>query len=350
MKICHVICSNGSGGAERVVVDTAVKQSSNGHEVFILAAASSVRDVDKKRLQEVGCEYRLISGSRFSRAWVVNVRRLSRRGYLMHAHLFPAFYYVALCAKGALVVTEHSPTNNRRNKLLFRMLETLAYRRYKTVVCVSNDVQHRLCESFPAVASKTCVVFNGVPASSLSCRYQSYDRQRLERGEIVLIVVGNLAPRKQFDMAIEAISVLPDSKLVVVGDGPSRGELERLANRIAPGRVQFLGHRDDPRQFVANADVLLVTSLYEGFGLVAVEAMSVGTPVVANNIPGLNEVVREGGVLYGNGGPGIVECVERVAENWPEYSKAAFLNADLFSFDRYLREIDSVYSEIVFKS
>jgi glycosyltransferase involved in cell wall biosynthesis len=98
------------------------------------------------------------------------------------------------------------------------------------------------------------------------------------------IAVSRLIPRKGIDELLEAFATAagPEDHLDIVGDGPLREALEALAARLALGpRVQFLGHLDAPASRVADADLLVQASRFEGMPNAVLEALAVGTPVLA---------------------------------------------------------------------
>jgi glycosyltransferase involved in cell wall biosynthesis len=108
--------------------------------------------------------------------------------------------------------------------------------------------------------------------------------------------LGRLAPEKGFDVLIRALGLLRgDVELLLGGDGPERRRLARLAHRLGLGRrVAFRGWVADPTPLWAAADVVAVPSRREGLGLVALEALAAGRPVVASACGGLPEIVRHG--------------------------------------------------------
>lgn len=115
-----------------------------------------------------------------------------------------------------------------------------------------------------------------------------------------LVVVARLHRVKGVDVAIRAIAHLVRSsrevpRLVIVGDGPERRELERLCRELGVEHlVEFLGHRSDPERLVKSASVVLAPSRYEPFGMPAAEAGAAGRPVIASAIGGLKEIVVNG--------------------------------------------------------
>ncbi|WIX90862.1 glycosyltransferase family 1 protein [Amycolatopsis sp. DG1A-15b] len=120
-----------------------------------------------------------------------------------------------------------------------------------------------------------------------------------------LVAVGRLVPRKGFDIAITALAQLPDTELVIAG-GPERGKLSQdpeagrlrqLAGRLGVGdRVRWPGQvsRDDMPALLRSADAVVCTPWYEPFGIVPLEAMACGVPVVAAAVGGLTDTVVDG--------------------------------------------------------
>ncbi|MEB3830085.1 glycosyltransferase family 4 protein [Phormidium sp. CCY1219] len=114
---------------------------------------------------------------------------------------------------------------------------------------------------------------------------------------IKVVTVGRLVPWKQVDKIVEAIAPLKQVGLVVIGDGPERGGLERLVENLEMGdRVYFAGQRSQTEMlgFMAASDLFVLYSTYEGLPHVVLEAMSVGLPVVATAVGGTPELVRDG--------------------------------------------------------
>jgi glycosyltransferase involved in cell wall biosynthesis len=119
----------------------------------------------------------------------------------------------------------------------------------------------------------------------------------------LLLYVGRLAPEKNLALLAELLDALPEVHLALVGDGPARGELERLfAPHAAAGRVHFAGflRGEDLARAFASADLFVMPSRTETLGFVVLEAMASGLPVVAAHAGGLPDLVRheEDGLLF----------------------------------------------------
>lgn len=117
--------------------------------------------------------------------------------------------------------------------------------------------------------------------------------------DVHVVSVGRLADQKKVDLLLmswpEVIAHQPNARLWIVGDGGERPALEALARQlgISPS-CHFLGYRKNARAYIAAADVLVVTSMYESFGYVALEGCACGTPVIASRVDGLIDVIEDG--------------------------------------------------------
>jgi glycosyltransferase involved in cell wall biosynthesis len=122
-------------------------------------------------------------------------------------------------------------------------------------------------------------------------------RRELGMDGPTLAFAGRLMAAKALDIALQAVRRLPGVSLVVVGDGPDRGQLERLSTELGlEGRVRFVGgrSREDVLRILFAADAAVLSSRWENFPHLVVEALAVGTPVIATAVGGVPEVVKDG--------------------------------------------------------
>jgi glycosyltransferase involved in cell wall biosynthesis len=130
-----------------------------------------------------------------------------------------------------------------------------------------------------------------------------------------LISVGGLIARKRHDLTIEALRLLPEFGLIILGEGPERERLQALIGRLGlGGRARLLGAQPHERlsRYYSAADISVLASSREGWANVLLESMACGTPVVASDIPGNPEVVQErtAGLIVGaNTAEGIAAAV-----------------------------------------
>jgi glycosyltransferase involved in cell wall biosynthesis len=146
--------------------------------------------------------------------------------------------------------------------------------------------------------------------------------------KFTLLYVGRLGPRKGVDLAIESFSTLDraDVELIIAGTGRHEARLENLASDLGiADRVQFLGLVPDNElpALYASSDLFLLLSAYEGYGLVLLESMACGTPVVASRVGGITTVVSGmSGALVSRQTDSIANSIEMFIKNSDLYSEA----------------------------
>jgi glycosyltransferase involved in cell wall biosynthesis len=178
-----------------------------------------------------------------------------------------------------------------------RRLVRWAAARAAGVAAVSGALRERLIE-LGASGTRVQVLHNGVDLELFAPQDRASARRELglnADGPIVLSV-GSLIPVKAVDLVVRAVAALAKATLVIVGDGPERPALQRLARDLSlEQRVRFLGSMAQARLVIAYnaADVLVLASGREGFPNVLLEALACGTPVVATAVGGMPEIVRE---------------------------------------------------------
>jgi len=187
-----------------------------------------------------------------------------------------------------------APLHVRR---VLRPLYLRAYERADHVVALSRGVADDLSAQIPGVAARTSVVYNAGMDAELEQR--AAEPLAEPRPSAPLIVAcGRLVEQKDFATLLRALPLLttrPVPVLWLLGEGPLEGELRALARSLGVAeRVRFLGFRDNPFPFMAAADVFALSSRWEGFANVIVEALACGTPVVATDCPyGPSEILEQ---------------------------------------------------------
>jgi teichuronic acid biosynthesis glycosyltransferase TuaC len=200
--------------------------------------------------------------------------------------------------------------------------------------------------------SNVRVLRNGVDLDIFRPMCRSDARTRLGLRERTLLSVGHLIERKGHDLVISALPALPKHFLLVVGEGPERPALERLATKLGVAdRVRFLGqiaYEALPEVYSA-ADALVLGSSREGWPNVLLEAMACGTPVVASNIWGNPEVVAQpeaGELMSQRTTSGVVAAVEKLFQS-PRDRAATRRYAEGFSWDETTEGQIQLFSEIL---
>ncbi|MDX6629375.1 MAG: hypothetical protein QOH00_1621 [Gaiellales bacterium] len=193
---------------------------------------------------------------------------------------------------------------SRRDRMLFRFVRG-SLRRAARVIAVSEFTRADVCDRYGLDPGKVVAIANGVgerfrPLPDAEARVR--DRFGIDRPYV--LCVGALQPRKNVPLAIEAYARLmgrgTECELVIAGGdrGGRLDVLDAILRTRLTGRVHMLGHVEDQEMpaLYSAARALVFPSLYEGFGLPALEAMAAGTPVIASNTTGLAEVVGDAGL------------------------------------------------------
>lgn len=227
---------------------------------------------------------------------------------IIHAH----DWIVAFAASGLkqalrrpLIATIHATEFGRNNGLhnddqrhISDIEWWLVYEAWRVVVC-SLAMQAELGRVFQVPPDKVRVIPNGIDVSDMRVRRDmDLRRQYAADDEEIVIFVGRLVWEKGVDTLLYAlrqlVTVRPKVKLIVAGRGPIQEEMEALTQRLGlSGHVHFVGHVDAERRdlLYGIAEVAAFPSRYEPFGIVALEAMAAGVPVVVGDVGGLQEII-----------------------------------------------------------
>jgi glycosyltransferase involved in cell wall biosynthesis len=181
-----------------------------------------------------------------------------------------------------------------------RLWERFAARWTHRFVCVSTDELR--AGTAAGIAGPFQVIHNGVDVDEIQPRDPSDARARLGFGSGPMAVcVARLAPLKGQDMLLDGwsdvLEAVPEARLVLVGDGPTRARLQSDYPVSADPSVHWVGNSDCPVDYMAAADVVVVPSRAEGMALVPLEAMASGRPLVAFDAGGVRESIGDAGVV-----------------------------------------------------
>jgi len=305
LRICHLITELGPAGAERVVYELARRLDRRRFDVRVISLRGGVV---ADWLTEAGVDVRIL-GVRGK--WdVMKLRKLVgllRRDRIdvLHTHLFHADLagraaaWVA-CVPHVVHTVHTAEARFRPWQFAFARLAASACER---IVAVSRSARDHHARRAGLPPGRYTIIPNGVDAGDYALDKEARRRLRREWGiapqEVVAAFVGRLAEEKGLDTLLAAMRLLhrrgEDIFLVIAGDGPWRGLLERSIAADAIGeRVRLLGFTADVRGVLSAADIFLMPSRWEGFALAAAEAMAAGLPVIVTRIDGLSDLVVEG--------------------------------------------------------
>jgi len=312
LKILQITNSLATGGAEKLLLETIPFYREKGIDMDLLVINGTNYPFMKQLKKQNCCAiYSLSIQSVYNPLAIFKMIPYLQKYDIIHVHLFPAQYWVIMAkiisfSKVNVIYTEHSTANRRRKNILFKFLDQIVYSCFDKVICITNEVKVNLQKHIRFVSNKLVVIENGVNIAAIKSA-QAYFKNEIHseigQEEIVIIQVSGFREAKDQFTLIKAMSLLPNNyKLVLVGEGILQSQCEDLSKELQlQNRVFFLGVRMDVARLLKTAEISVLSSHWEGFGLVAVEGMASGKPFIASNVPGLSEIVKDAGILFEQG-------------------------------------------------
>jgi glycogen synthase len=330
------------GGLARHVYAVARELAAQGHAVHVLTrSAPGLPDSAVEEGVHVRRVAPYFQDPRDFRLWVCHLNfALMEEGarllaqlegpVVLHAH----DWLVAYAARGLkslmrvpLVATIHATEHGRHGGIhddgqqyINDVEWWLAYEAWRVIVC-SQSMRTEVRNLFGLGDDKVAVIPNGIDLKARVADAASVRARFCAPGERLVFFIGRLVPEKGVGVLIEAVPLLlrrHPVRVVIAGTGPYGDELKRRAAALGVAAyVNFAGFVDDvtAQALLQAADAVVVPSTYEPFGIVALEAMAVGTPLVASSVGGLAEIVRHefNGLQALPGQPGsLAEQIDRL--------------------------------------
>lgn len=300
MKILFILTGLGLGGAEKVVIDLADQMHVLGHDVKIAYLTGDVQvkpassDVEIIALRLNSLKDFLLASKKYQKL-VKSFRPDVVHAHMVHANIFTRLNR-ALCPVPKLICTAHSSNEGGKARML-------AYRLTNRLSDINTNVSQEATQAMiskGAFTKKTVVtVYNGINLNNFKNNPKSI---RLEQNTLNFITVGRFTDAKDYPNLINAFAILKKNNrainLTIVGNGELRDQIESLIKELELEEdVTLLGRRSDIPQLLSQADIFVLASKFEGFGLVVAEAMACECYVVATDSGGVAEVMGNTGKL-----------------------------------------------------
>lgn len=330
MRILHVITSLYNGGAERLMVDLLPRLRNDGENEVELLLFNGVETIFKKELQQKGI--RIISLTTTNDVYhprrLLNLRRIIRQYDIVHTHNTACQFYVALASclmrnKPLLMTTEHNSTNRRRSKFWLKPIDRWMYSRYASIVCIAEQTRLNLSE-YIGDNNRLCTINNGVDVS----RFIKPIKDIASKTDFIITMVAAYRPQKDFGTLFRALTHLPDNYSVRIVGGGDRYEGERIKSYCSQlgldNRVVFMGVRPDVPDILAQSDIVVLSSHWEGLSLSSIEGLASGRPFIASDVDGLHDIVQGAGVLFPEGDDKeLANQIRHLCEHPDEYQRIA---------------------------
>lgn len=315
LRVLHCRQGDRVWGPERQILQLAQHLPGLGIEMEIVLLRRWGLDAEPHLLatqaRAVGCRvYEVSARPQDVPAALGLLRRRLAHCDLLHTHEFKSDllgWVAARAARRPWIATDHHlATDNDPMLRLFGIADHLALARARAVVVPSHNQAQRLARHVPR--EQIHVIYHGIDAaafvgSAATERARVRSQHHVAEGQPVISVFGRLEPIKGHSDLLQAARIMlasrPDLRFWIVGEGSLGAALQEQTRQLGiAGAVHFFGYQRDVASLMAASDVVLLPSHHESFGIVLMEAMSLGKPIVATSAGGIPEVVLDGAQGY----------------------------------------------------
>lgn len=377
MKIVHVITSLDKGGAENHIVDLAINQKKfYNHDISIIYWKGNNYWVPYLKKFGIRCyklntnlkkiEFNLFFNFLFC---VFKLRKKINKlkPDILHAHLpfTEVLSRIVLYSKKDIkfVITKHLNSvflckNNSRKSFLGKILELYVARRADKVIVISNAVKKFMKLSVGINQSKLKTIYYGLDKlRSINLQNIKDKNFSKKKGELIIGSICRLVPQKRVDILIRGFSLYNNlynnkSKLCIVGQGYLKRYLMNLSmNLKVSDKIIWLNSVSNIKKFFEKIDVFCLTSDHEGFGIVLLEAMLCGRPIIANKTSSIPEIIKNnynGLLMNKNNDEELFKCLKKLNKlNKKKIIKnAKKIMKNKFTVRRMILETEKVYRSI----
>ena len=308
-KIANYVHTLSSGGAEKVASTISMGLGDEYEQYMLLPEGADIVYDYKGTLLNVGKKIRLNKFSRFNLfKRILNFHRTLKKLKTVKkenqldvviSHLENFNFHNILTAGKVnckTIITVHSVKSKAlKNKRIVQRFKEKAlikilYSKADKIVAVSKGIKSDLINNFGLKEDKIIVIYNAFDVSSIIDTSKEKTENEfigLFNNQTIVNVASLRYPKGQWHLLRafqRVIDDFPESNLLIIGKGDYREYLQELASQLnIEKNVHFLGFINNPFKFVSKADLFVFSSLYEGFGMVLLESMIVGTPVISTD-------------------------------------------------------------------
>ena len=326
-----------------------------------------------EELEKTGCRIFVLTAKRsyYHPLHILRLRKIMKKYDIIHTHNSSPQLFAAIANIGlgkVMVTTEHNTDNRKRHCWAMAKVDRWMYKKYDRIITISNQAETNLRQylsnssNHPALG-RIVTILNGVDVSSIY-RAKAYQDGELrdERGEEVsisevvnIIQVAAFRPQKDQKTLIDALQYLDEKYVVwIVGDGELREDLHNYAASSAHcKRIVFFGNRKDVPQLLKTADIVCMSTHYEGLSLSNIEGMCAGKPFIASDVEGIHEVTAGYGILFPHGdAQALSDIIKRLHDDASFYQFIAdrcYHRAQQYDISKMVEQYNQVYQDLVLK-
>jgi len=213
---------------------------------------------------------------------------------------------------------------NERFTFIKKIIIRNLYPKANAIIAPSEGVKRDLIVNFGIKEKKCKLIYNGTDLDNIKIlSMEPVDHPWFKENIPVIVACGRLSKQKNYPMLLKSIEIIKEkqsARLLILGDGEERSKLESLVRKFGiRDKIDFLGFQKTPFKFIAKATLFVLTSLWEGFPNVLVEAMACGVPVISTNCPsGADEIITNGingMIIPVNNEKALSEAIMRLLKN-----------------------------------
>ena len=366
MRILQVITSLDMGGAETLVVNLIPRLQALGNTVDLCIFNGKETPLTQRlRKESPQTKIYALGHGVYNPLYILKLIKIMRNYDIVHTHNSSPQLFVAIanlfCSK-KLVSTEHTTSNRKREWKWYARIESWMYGQYNHVICISQIAEDKLREYMGGVwLDKTnpqykqiSTINNGVDVKGISDATPDNALLSLKRQRKAILMVAGFRDAKDQDTVVKALGLLDSSHFEVwfAGVGIRQEIVKQLAESLGVSdRVRFLGLRTDIPNVLRAADVIVMSSHWEGLSLSNVEGMSAHKPFIASDVNGLKEVTKGYGLLFPHeAAKALAEEINRLASDEAYYNEIAercYNRALEFDISKTVNGYNSVYETVV---
>lgn len=316
MKILQVITSLHTGGAETLVVNLVPRLRAMGNTVDVCVFNGEETALTRRlRNENPGIHVWTLGHGYYNPLYIIKLARIMRHYDIVHTHNSSPQLFVAIASlfsRTRLCTTEHNTSNRKRQWKWYAPIESWMYGRYGHIICISKIAEEKLREYMGGAwmdrrsrrYSKITTVNNGVDVEAVRHATPDDVLLRAKAGRTAVVMVAGFREAKDQDTVVRALSFLggDDFEVWFAGVGVRQTVVSEMAASLGVAdRVRFLGMRTDVPRVLKAADIIVMSSHWEGLSLSNIEGMSAGRPFIASDVNGLREVTKGYGLLFPEG-------------------------------------------------
>lgn len=326
------------GGVGVHIHSLAKKLIKEGHEVYVITYPhKDIKDIDGIHvIGTKGVNIPRLRGLFFAINGKRELKKLIEKENIdiIHGHyLLPAGWTSVKAGKSTKTktyVTSHGSDMFEiyKKQSLIRPLIKKVLKDADVVLAVSDTLKNEIINTkIPDIEKKTRLHWNSVDINKFQTtkdneskfKEELVNKFNIAADKPIVLFVGNMIKRKNVDLLIEAKKQLKaKANLVIVGDGPLLRQLkDKTENEYLEGNldnVYFTGSRTDIEDIIPSCDLLVLPSFTESFGLVLIEALACGKPVIGSNVGGIKEIITEdvGLLINPNDSEDLAKAIDRI--------------------------------------